>query len=262
MRSSTFKLDYSWLIFTGHRPPSAVHYLSMSHWVHEHRFPDAVALSHALCGEIKVDLEEAIQVRGVASLVVSGGRTPLCLFEQLRTEKVDWSQVWVSLADERWVETNNAASNERFVREHLLTDLAAKAHFVGLKNPAPTPEAGADWAWRALSRVPHPYDVIVLGMGDDGHTASLFPGSLALARALDVSAPAGCIAVNALTAPHARVTLNLAALLDSRRIILHIEGAAKWQVYLKARAPGSATEFPVRAVLHQQEVPVDVYWAP
>lgn len=234
----------------------------MSHWVHEHRFPDAVALSHALAGEIKVDLEEAIQVRGIASLVVSGGRTPVKLFEQLSTEKLDWSRVWVTLADERWVDTTDAASNERLVRQHLVSSQAANVRFVGLKNPAPTPEAGADWAWRALSRVPHPYDVIVLGMGMDGHTASLFPGSLALARALDPSTSPGCVAVNALAAPHARVTLNLAALLDSRRIILHIEGDAKWQVYHKARLAGSVNEFPVRAVLHQQEVPVDVYWSP
>lgn len=234
----------------------------MHKWVHEHRFPDAVALSHALAGEIKVDLEEAIAVRGVASLVVSGGRTPVRLFGQLRTEKMDWARVWITLADERWVDTSDAASNEGVVRRHLLADAAASARFVGLKNPAPTPEAGADWASRALSRVPHPFDVIVLGMGEDGHTASLFPGSLTLARALDPSAQPACIAVNALAAPHARVSLNLAALLDARRIIVHIEGEAKWQVYQKARAPGSPNELPVRAVLHQQEVPVDVYWSP
>jgi len=234
----------------------------MSHWVHEHRFPDSLALAHALSGEIKVDLEEAIQVRGSASLVVSGGRTPHKLYEQLSGEKVDWQRVWITLADERWVDTNDAASNERLIRDRLLRDLAAPARFVGLKNPAPTPEAGADWAWRALSRVPHPYDVIVLGMGDDGHTASLFPGSLALARALDATAAPGCIAVNALMAPHARVSLNLAALLDARRIIVLIEGGSKWQIYQKARASGSATELPIRAVLHQQEVPVDVFWSP
>lgn len=233
-----------------------------SRWVHEHRFPDSTALAHALSGEIKVDLEEAIGVRKTASLVVSGGRTPLKLFEQLRAEKVDWQRTWVTLADERWVDTIADASNERFVREQLLIGAAARAHFVGLKNPAPTPEAGADWAWRALSRVPHPFDVVLLGMGEDGHTASLFPGSLALARALDAAAAPGCVAVNALTAPHARVSLNLAALLDARRIVLHIEGESKWQVYQKARMPGSAAELPVRAILHQKEVPVDVYWAP
>jgi 6-phosphogluconolactonase len=233
-----------------------------SRWVHEHRFPDSVALAHALAGELKVDLDEAIGVRGTASLVVSGGTTPKRLFGALSAETLAWDKVWLTLADERWVETTDAASNERLVREHLLIGAAAAAHFVGLKNPAPTPEAGADWAWRALTRVPHPYDVVMLGMGHDGHTASLFPGSLALARALDASAPAGCVAVNALTAPHARVSLNLAALLDARRIVLHIEGEEKWQVYQRARVAGSLAEMPVRAILQQKEVPVDVYWSP
>lgn len=229
-------------------------------WVHEHRFPESLALAAALSGEIKVDLEEAIAARGGASLVVSGGRTPRKLFEQLRNEKLDWPKVWVTLADERWVETTSEDSNERLVREQLLIGPAAAAHFVGLKNPAPTPEAGADWATRALTRVPHPFDVVVLGMGEDGHTASLFPGSLALARALDPAATPACTAVNALAAPHARVSLNLAALLDSRRIVVHIEGEAKWHVYQRARTPGAATELPIRAVLHQREVPVDLYW--
>ena len=233
-----------------------------SRWVHEHRFPDSTALAHALAGELKVDLDEAVDARKAASLVVSGGRTPVRLFQQLRSEKVDWKNIWITLADERWVETAAEDSNERLVREHLLTGPASAAHFVGLKNPAPTPEAGAEWSWRALSRVPRPFDVVMLGMGNDGHTASLFPGSLALARALDVTVQPGCVAVNALAAPHARVSLNLAALLDARRIVLHIEGEAKWQVYQRARVPGSAAELPVRAVLHQREVPVDVFWAP
>ena len=233
-----------------------------SRWVHEHRFPDRQALAAALAGEIKVDLEEAIPARGAGSLVVSGGRTPALMFRQLSAEKLDWTRVWVTLADERWVETTAETSNERFVRESLLIGPAAAAHFVGMKNPAPTPEAGADWATRALTRVPHPFDVVVLGMGDDGHTASLFPGSLALARALDPGAPPACVAINALVAPHARVSLNLAALLDARRIVLHIEGDKKWEVYQRARTPGTAAEMPVRAVLQQKEVPVDVYWAP
>jgi 6-phosphogluconolactonase len=233
-----------------------------SRWVHEHRFPDRQALAAALAGEIKVDLEEAIPARGAGSLVVSGGRTPALMFRRLSEEKLDWTRVWVTLADERWVETTAETSNERFVRESLLIGPAAAAHFVGMKNPAPTPEAGADWATRALTRVPHPFDVVVLGMGDDGHTASLFPGSLALARALDPGAPPACVAINALVAPHARVSLNLAALLDARRIVLHIEGDKKWEVYQRARTPGTAAEMPVRAVLQQKEVPVDVYWAP
>jgi 6-phosphogluconolactonase len=233
-----------------------------SRWVHEHRFPDALALAHALSGEIKVDLEEAIAARGAASLVVSGGRTPAKLFQQLRAEKLDWAKVFVALVDERWVETTSEASNERFVRETLLVGPASAARFVGLKNPAATPEAGVDWATRALTRVPHPFDVVLLGMGQDGHTGSLFPGSMALARALDPAAPAACVAVNALVAPHARISLNVSAMLDSRRIVLHFESEAKWQVYQRARMPGATAELPVRAILQQKEVPVDVYWAP
>lgn len=233
-----------------------------SRWVHEHRFPDPVALAHALAGEVKVDLEEAVAARGTASLVLSGGRTPRCFLQQLSNEPLDWSRVWITLADERWVDIASEDSNERLVRETLLTGRAAAARFVGLKNPAPVPEAGAEWAWRALSRVPRPYDVVVLGMGEDGHTASLLPGSLALARALDVSAPPGTVGVHAVQVAHPRITLNLAALLDARRVILHIEGVSKWQAYQRALEGGSVAEMPVRAILQQKEVPVDVYWAP
>ncbi len=234
----------------------------MHRFVKDHRFPDTTALNHALAGEIKVDLEEAIAARGVASLVVSGGRTPVALFEQLRTEALDWSKVWITLADERWVESTHESSNERLVREHLLKDLAAKAHFVGLKNPSTAVAEGLEWTWHALSRVARPYDVVLLGMGDDGHTASLFPQSPGLAQALDTSAPPACVAMRAPVVPEERISLNLSALLDARRIVLHIVGAGKWQVYQRVQTPGPVNEYPVRGVLHQQQVPVDVFWAP
>lgn len=232
------------------------------HHPHEHRFPDQTALVQALAGEIQVDLQEAIAARNKASLVVSGGRTPLPLFAQLTQERIQWDRTWVTLADERWVDVTDENSNERSVRNALLQGPAAQTHFVGFKNTAATPEAGAEWAWRALTRVPRPFDVVMLGMGEDGHTASLFPGSLALARALDLKAAPACVAVNTMSSPHARLSLNLSALLDSRRIIVHIEGAAKWAVYQRARAAGPVSELPVRAILHQQQVPVDVFWAP
>jgi 6-phosphogluconolactonase len=229
---------------------------------HEHRFPDALALAHALSGEIQVDLQEAIAARGTASMVVSGGTTPRPLFEQLAQEKLDWQQVWITLADERWVDANSEFSNERSVREHLLKDRAAAAHFIALKNPAPTPEAGVEWAWRALTRLPRPYDVVVLGMGEDGHFASLFPTSLGIARALDSAASPACIAMHSLSPPHARISQNAAALLDARRIVLHFTGEAKWAVYQRAKQTGSMTELPVRVLLQQLETPIDIFWSP
>jgi 6-phosphogluconolactonase len=229
---------------------------------HEHRFPDTHALMRALSGEIQVDLAEAIAARAVASLVVSGGNTPGALFDELARESIDWSRVWITLSDERWVDATSDTSNEYLVRTRLLKANASVAHFIGLKNPAPTPEAGVEWASRALTRMSRPYDVVVLGMGNDGHIASLFSGSLGLARALDSRAAPTCVAMNALAPPHARISQNLAALMDSRRIVLLITGEEKWAVYQRAKNPGSSSELPVRAILHQHTTPIDVYWSP
>jgi 6-phosphogluconolactonase len=229
---------------------------------HEHRFPDLHALMQAVAGEIRVDLAEAIEARGQASLAVPGGSTPGALFDQLCKETLDWSRVWVTLTDERWVDAAANESNEYLVRTRLLREAAANARFVPLKNPAPTPEAGAEWAWRGLTRVPRPYDVVVLGMGEDGHIASLVLNSLGLMRGLDSSAAPACAAMNSLNPPHPRITQNLAALLDSRRIVLLFTGEKKWGVYQRAKQPGSSSDLPVRAVLHQQTTPIDVFWSP
>lgn len=229
---------------------------------HEHRFPDVEALTAALSGEIRVDLEEAIATRGSASLIVSGGSTPVPLFRQLRRERLDWSKVWIGLADERWVEASDAQSNERLVRDELLQENAAAAHFVGMKNPAATPESGCDWAWRALKRLPRPYDVVLLGMGADGHFASLVPNSVSVMRSLDIDAPPACVAMHSLAAPHARVSQNLSALLDARRIALMLVGDEKWSVFQRAKQSGAMSELPIRAILIQQRTLVDVFWSP
>jgi len=229
---------------------------------HEHRFPDARGLVHALSGEIQVDLQEAIATRGVASLAVSGGRTPLPLFAQLASEVLSWDKVWITLVDERWVDVNEESSNEKLVRGHLLQASAAAAHFIGLKNSGAHAAVGAEWSWRALKRLPRPVDVMVLGMGDDGHTASLFPDTPNLGTALDDKAAPALIATTAPVKPEERLSFNLAALLDARRVILHIQGATKWQVYQQAMSAGPVEAMPIRAVLRQQRVPVDVFWCP
>ncbi|MDP9013251.1 MAG: 6-phosphogluconolactonase [Pseudomonadota bacterium] len=226
------------------------------------RCPDLDTLSRTLSQRIAAELSAAIAARGRASLVVSGGRSPVKLFEYLRVEALQWSRVEVALADERWVDSADPDSNERLVRDVLLVDRAAAAHFRGLKSPAATPDLGAASAWQTFADVPRPFDVVVLGMGDDGHTASLFPGSPNLGAALDESAAPGCVGMRAPTAPHARLSLNLAALLDSRRIVILLAGEAKWRTYVAASQPGAAELMPVRAVLRQQRTPVDVLWSP
>jgi 6-phosphogluconolactonase len=226
------------------------------------RYADIETVSRELATRIAASLAAAIGARGLASLVVSGGRSPVRLFEILRAQPLDWGHVCVALADERWVSPEDADSNERLVREVLLKDHAAPARFLGLKNGAPTPDLGAVSAWETFARVPRPFDAVVLGMGDDGHTASLFPGSPNLPRALNQAAAAGCVGMWSPAAPHPRLSLNLTALLDSRRIMVLITGESKWRTYAAACAAGPVEDMPIRAVLRQSRTPVDVMWAP
>jgi 6-phosphogluconolactonase len=121
---------------------------------------------------------------------------------------------------------------------------------------------GASASWGALALVTRPFAAVVLGMGEDGHIASLFPGSPDIAAELDPATAPGCVATIAPSSPHERLSLNVAALLETRRIALLITGNAKWQVYQRALEPGPAAELPVRAILKQQRVPLTVYWAP
>jgi 6-phosphogluconolactonase len=226
------------------------------------KFSDLETLSRELAGQLAESLRAAVAARGLASLVVSGGRSPVRLFEILRTQPIEWARVCVALADERWVSPDDAGSNERLVRDVLLKERAAAARFHGLKNGAPTPDLGAVSAWETFARVPRPFDAVVLGMGDDGHTASLFPNSPNLPNALNASAAAGCIGMRAPAAPYARMSLNLSALLDARRVVVLISGESKWTTYTAACAPGPALDMPVRAVLRQTRTPVDVMWSP
>lgn len=229
----------------------------------EHRFDSATALSVALAEHIVGALGAAIATRGRASLVVSGGRTPLQLFQRLAQSELDWQHVTIVLADERWVANDAPGSNERLVRESLLRDKAAAAQFISLKCTADSAAAGAAPVWHALQRaITLPFDWVLLGMGDDGHTASLFPASPLLMQALDTTEAPGCIAMQAPDAPHERLSLNLSALLDARQIAIHIQGTNKWSVYQSARGAGEVSTMPIRAVLGQTDVPVAVYWSP
>jgi len=226
----------------------------------EHLFDDPAVLARELARTIAAKLGTAVRERGEASLVVSGGSTPQPLYTALSREPLDWERVAVTLADERWVPPEDPASNEQRIRRFLLTGQAGKARWIGLWNAAPTPEEGWEECERVLAAIARPFDVVVLGMGEDGHTASLFPAAANLAAGLDPAAGRSCLPVRPPHAPHARISLTAAALLDSRRIVLHITGAAKWAVYQRALEPGTAEEMPIRVFFRR--APLEVYWAP
>jgi 6-phosphogluconolactonase len=172
--------------------------------------------------------------------------------------------VSVTLTDERWVASDDPTSNEHLVRERLLVDRAAGAWFISLKTPDDTPAAGAPEVERALAALPRPFDVVVLGMGADGHFASLFPQASELARALDLSRPDRVVPVHRPGAAGAadRLSLTLAAMLDARWIAILIDGDDKLEVYRQAIAGDDTSALPIRAILNQSSTPVEIWWAP
>jgi len=224
-------------------------------------FEDAADLTHRMAELIVHLLGDSISHRGRASLVVSGGTTPVALFEVLSGADLTWEKVVISLADERWVDTGSPDSNEHLVRTHLLKNKAAAARFIGLKTPDGTAGAGEAACARRILQIPAPFDLLLLGMGDDGHTASLFPGATVLPEALNMTSDRICMAVSPPAASHDRMTLTLPALLNSRHIFVHIVGEKKRQVYETAIAGESPEEMPIRAILGQKRAPVTIWWA-
>lgn len=223
-------------------------------------FENTSAQDAELVSKVVDLLSMAIEQHGSASLVVSGGRTPKGFFHLLSQEFLDWSKVTVTLADERWVDADHKDSNEKLVQENLLINEACVARFVALKNSATSAQAGETSIDQDLSAIGR-FTLVILGMGDDGHTASLFPGSEALNIGLDMESGRQCLAVQPLDAPHERMSMTLPRLLDSEQIIVHISGENKGNVLAMADAGDDRFELPIRAVLQQTKTPVSVYWA-
>jgi len=215
-------------------------------------------MAQALAVRVADALREAIAVRGQATLVVSGGRSPVSFFEALAQQDLPWAQVRVSLADERWVPVNHASSNEALVRRHLLRGAASEAKFLGLYRVAGSLEQAAELADAAFAELP-PIDVLVLGMGDDGHTASLFPDSPNLDLALRADCSRRVLPMQAPSQPAQRLTLTLPLLAGARLPLLAIQGQAKLATLAEALAPGEVARMPIRAFLHS---PLEIYWCP
>ena len=213
-------------------------------------FPGPASMADAAADAVAAQLSAGLAARGRASMVATGGRSPGPVYDRLRDADLDWAHVAVTLSDERQVDAGSPNANLRLLRERLFVGEAAKAHYLPLTDYA-------EPALRALM----PFDAVLLGMGEDGHVASLIPGSPVMAEAMDpdgeglvAESPAGFG-----SPPVPRITLTLAALLQSRAIFLLIAGEAKRQVVADALA---GADLPVRAILDQTRVPIRVFWTP
>jgi 6-phosphogluconolactonase len=229
------------------------------------RFDSDAALLAEFVPLLVAQLQNAFAARGQAFLVVSGGRTPLPLFQQLAQSSLDWSRVTVCLADDRRVPSDHEASNERLVRTYLKGQaLSVKGQALSADSKKCLPlnfiSLGGSLAevQQRLAGLPT-FDVVILGMGDDGHTASLFPCSAELQQGLSTSADV--LLAQPTSAPHERITLSKQRLLNSRHIYIHVSGASKVAVLQQALQDGPVSAMPIRAFLQQQQVPVTVMLA-
>ena len=208
--------------------------------------PDVLA--SALASSTAATLRRGIARNGSARLVVSGGRTPIGFFHALSHLEINWAEVTVMLADERWVPQTDPRSNSALVCEHLLQNNAEKARFISYYlDDKPIQQAAQHIAWE-LAKRPVPLDVVILGLGTDGHTASLFPDAPEISAALASDAPPA-MAMHPPSQPEARLTLTATPLSQARFLALHIEGAQKHLTLEKAAKGGVEAEMPVRAIL-------------
>ena len=223
-------------------------------------FPTASDLADVAARDIAGLLAAAIDARGRGVLVATGGRSPGAVYDRLRLASLDWNRIAVTLSDERLVPPASPDSNAQLARRRLLSGPAAKANFTPLWSPSGSPPAAARAAEPLVRRL-MPFDVVMLGMGEDGHIASLIPGSHILSEAMDLASDRVVMGVPAGVGspPLPRVTLTLPALLQSNAIFLLIAGDAKREVVERALA---GADLPVRGVLAQGKVPVRILWAP
>ncbi|OCJ17715.1 6-phosphogluconolactonase [Rhizobium sp. AC44/96] len=227
-----------------------------------HTFANAAELARNLADKVAASLSTAIASRGTASIAVSGGSTPKLFFQELSTRDLDWSKVTITLVDERFVPADNPRSNHLLVATNLLQNKATAAVFQPLYQAAGSVEDAAKLATTATQAIGNPFDVAILGMGGDGHTASFFPGGNNLAVALDPTTPRGIITMDAEGAGEPRLTFTFSSLQDARLLVLHIEGESKKDVLTKAEGNGDEADMPIRAILRRAASPVDIYWAP
>lgn len=220
------------------------------------RFDSATELNVAFAEEIAQKLQEGINQNGMASLLVSGGNTPKALFAALKYKDIEWHKVVIALVDDRWVSLGDPASNEAMVRSTLLQDNARNAKFIGMKTAQEDAFDAVAAVTTNLSAIPTPFDVVILGMGEDGHTASIFPCCEQLEEGLTTDKP--ILATQPTTAPHQRMTFSKTALLNSKQLYLHLVGESKEAVLNKLTKLNDERQAPILAFLNQDDVPMTV----
>lgn len=214
------------------------------------------------CEEV---LCEALKNSPEVSFIVPGGSTPAPAFEQLSKSDIDWQRVFIAQSDERWLDRDHAQSNQRLTEENLLINNAKEANYVAMKNQADTAVLGMQECNDKYESLSSPFSLTMLGMGLDGHFASLFPGSKNIELNMDLSNQQTCVSIDANGCEVAgnfpeRMSLTLSAILNSKIIILLIIGSQKMEVIERATKDNTPLLTPISALVNQQRTPVEIYW--
>lgn len=233
-----------------------------------HQGDDAHSLAENLAGEVALQIGNAIADNGIAVIALSGGSTPKPLFQTLAQHDVDWAKVVITLVDERWVPATHDLSNAAFMQEHLLDLLPQDATFVPLYQPAQTVEASRPLVLQSFCAAtgspidsPRKFDIVILGMGSDGHTASFFPDAENIADLIALDAPNPLLTCISPSTQVERITWSLPKLLEASYLVLHFTGREKLAVFDRAAAGGDVAKLPIRTAIFQTETPLNVYYA-
>ncbi len=232
-------------------------------WI-EIKHANADALATAVAERLSRTIDKALAERGAATIVLAGGRTTPPVLRRLASESRDWSKLTVLPTDERWVAANHADNNLRQLQDAFGN--VEGIRWIALTPAKPRGRVNAAYANAALETTPAAFDLCLLGMGADGHFASLFPGAKNLPEALDLASSESAVAIipepMPSAGPHPRISLSLARLLHSRQTILAISGADKRAMLDRALDENDPLNLPVAALLRAPGRTVEIHWSP
>jgi 6-phosphogluconolactonase len=225
-------------------------------------YDSAEELADAVAGDIGFIIESALDARGSSLIALPGGDTAKAIYPALAAKKLPWKQVTIVPTDERLVPMDDARSNVRAIAQAFLP---AGARVIPITGDIADYRLAGNSADARLQDLPWPPDLVWLGVGDDGHTASLFTGP-DLQDALD--APKARRAVGVMPdplpkeAPVARVTLTRGAILSARTVLIALTGEGRKDMLEQAIEDGHSSKLPIGRVLAEADQPIDIHWAP
>ncbi|MFT5140226.1 MAG: 6-phosphogluconolactonase [Lysobacterales bacterium] len=230
--------------------------MSVTEWF----FDSRLLASQAAAARLSTVLLKDLRAKDEVTLIVSGGSSPKECFNRLSDIDLDWDRVHVAMSDERFIPADHPDSNEGMIRRELLAGNAASASIVAMFQEGISVADHCKHLEYDLRKLPRPYSAALLGMGEDGHFASLFPDFDRLEEGLDLKSKHMCMPVHTAASPLPRITMTLSALLQSREVLLLFFGDEKRKVYEQSKQIGS--KYPLASLLQQNKTPVHTYWAP